>query len=288
MKLNYKNEINLLHFDTVLLRKYPIPFQIHVQLNQLKKKTELIELVSSIHNKPIHPQISRGVHSFGVDSEFSDAKSSQLLDKIVDDYHDLPGLVDAVRADSSINAMAQKVFRDHYEKSQFEISQKDQQYQKFNNYVILGDFNFTLSVLQSFGHLIQNLRTNYDHFSALQSAEINNYINQYCAESLEHIEFTNCHGDELAQLQGPFPKVESVQFQFGYLKTAAIPFDAIFPAVRRMETGSMLFSDLNCFKHNFPHLKHFYFGVFLVQRLSDIETIMELNPQLTSISMFED
>lgn len=152
--------------------------------------------------------------------------------------------------------------------------------------IFLYDFDFTLAVLKIFGHLIPTLRIDYGIYTDQQRGQINQHINQYCAETMTYFEIGHFRGDEFNTLPGPFKKVENVCFKLGKLNTENIRFNEIFPNVKRMDFGPMLFTHSSCFECNFTQLEHLDLNMFQGHNQSKLATTLEMNSHVRSISLY--
>lgn len=200
---------------------------------------------------------------------------------------ELGALVNVSATQARIYAAAQSAFRTKYGSSTVEINNrgmnKDEQFAKRGNFTMLTNFDFTLKALRLFGHLISKLSINYMAFDASQREQINNYVNEYCAPSLEEIELAFCEGDELSQMERAFTRVHRVRFMSGDLNTENVKLNQLFPALRSLSMGSLRASDSKWMEDSFPHLESLEISSY--RSTSDV--VFRLNPQLRHISMFD-
>lgn len=151
-----------------------------------------------------------------------------------------------------------------------------------------GTFNDTLDVVEHFGHLITNLKVDYRLLDTNQSEKLNEYLNIYCLDSLTDIELVHCDSDKIANLHGPFERVENVQFHLGNLRKTALKFQEIFPSIRSLNLGEMYYTHPGCFEHSFPLLENltveFWYG-FYPYTVAQLEKRVQSNPQLKHITI---
>lgn len=193
-----------------------------------------------------------------------------------------------------INKLASKVlFIYKYDEINFQVHhdifQSEPYYEK-ENVIKLYDINFAMKIFEMFGNLITNLKIDYETLPAKQINVINEQIQKYCLDSLNHLEIGYIFGNELMSLKGPFSKAENVsifnQSTHGILKTNGMNFKQMFPKVRRFNVAGVSFTDPKCLEHNFPRLEHL--NLNLKEKNHEyIEKIIQLNPQLKSISLIE-
>lgn len=188
-------------------------------------------------------------------------------------------------------AAAEILYREKYGKLRITISGYQMNFVYFHitatNTIGLYDFDFTLTVLKLFGHLIPSLLIDYEAYTDKQRKQIDQHINEYCAKTLNYFEIGYCRGNEFANLPGPFTNVENVRFKFGVINSENIRFDKIFPNVRRLDLGSVLYTDSNCFEHNFTHLEYLDISRFHTGAHSKLAKTLEMNSHVPSILIYQ-
>lgn len=147
-------------------------------------------------------------------------------------------------------------------------------------------------ILRNFGHLIPNLHVQFYLFYAVEKnvgpmtmKTFENYLEQYCAESLVELSFEH----------SCYTLFEGIEKQFTCLKTLhanictfgeKLPFNKLFPNLQNLELGWNCYRNTTAIRVHFPVLKnlwfydHMYFNSDLKFQKEDIEELLKLNPQL--------
>lgn len=210
---------------------------------------------------------------------------------IIYENFDLVKLTNVAATHPINSAAAEILYRQKYGKLPIRISGRSMYNTSYviseTNTIILYNFNLTLAVLKIFGHLISSLLIDYESYNEQQRIEINQFINKNCAETLSSFEIGYCSDNEFASLPGPFINVKSVRLKHGILKTDNVRFDEIFPSVRRLDMGSMLYKNLSGFEYTFAHLEHLEIGSFEAVHTSKWAKIFEMNSHIRSVSIYK-
>lgn len=194
-----------------------------------------------------------------------------------------------------INKLESKVlFTYKYDEITFQVHHdifESEPYYEKKNIIKLYNIDFALKIFEMFGNLMTNLKIDYETLPVKQVNVINEQITKYCLDSLKQLEVGYIVGDELIGLKGSFSKAENVsivnqsnELEIGILKTNGMNFKQMFPKVRRLNFKGVSFTDPKCLEHNFPHLEHLNINL-KEKNHENIEKIIQLNPQLKSISL---
>ncbi|XP_055306317.1 uncharacterized protein LOC129570651 [Sitodiplosis mosellana] len=158
---------------------------------------------------------------------------------------------------------------------------------------ILWSFRFKL--LRCFGHLITELKIVHvrSHGPSQKdskcAAEIDRYVNEYCADSLVEIEFENCNASTLDDLKKPFSKVETLYIIGCELGSKLSELDKWFPKVRRLGflSANELLSGCNYIAVRFLELQHLSLYLPFDEKNSLSKKyfagLLRLNPNLRSL-----
>lgn len=151
-------------------------------------------------------------------------------------------------------------------------------------YISVSDQLSSLKLLRCFGHLIFNLNFDYNHHKYGQYCMVEQYINEYCADSLNEFGLFFAPEGAAEHFTKSFEKCKKVLFFKCNLDNGSIDLSTLFPKMENLE----IFSH-NRFDKHFPGLKHLSIGGF-TQSLGDISThrknfieILRLNPKLRSL-----
>lgn len=100
-------------------------------------------------------------------------------------------------------------------------------------------WKYCLTFLRHFGHLISKLEISYWGKKPLINlkfaAHLDQYVNEYCAESLTEISFDECETEMMQNLKKPFTKVESIRFECCNLGNELSSINEWFPHVRHLD-----------------------------------------------------
>lgn len=210
----------------------------------------------------------------------------EVLIMIYKDF-ELNDLLNVAKTHPHNHAAVEMVFYDKYRNASFKIGGNSPiHFHRINKEVMIAGHDWTVFVLKSFGHLISRLSINFNSMTELEGQEMIELVSNYC-QTLEHIELVSCKGNELSHFQRPFTKVKKLQFTVGLLDAHTVNLSRIFPVVESITKASTAFFDYRCFEYNFPHLEHMDLDLILTRFPSKVETMLQLNPQLRSVSMMK-
>lgn len=101
--------------------------------------------------------------------------------------------------------------------------------------IIIGDVRTCLQFLRCFGPSIQNLKVNRSYWNSERCDYIDEYINQYCAETLVTLSFLRNRKFSVENFKKPFVNLESIQIKDADLGDQLPLFVEWFPKLRRLE-----------------------------------------------------
>lgn len=165
--------------------------------------------------------------------------------------------------------------------------------QNLKQHKINGNFSLEISgmliclkILRCFGHKISKLAICYGSINEDQEAKVNQYLNEYCADSLVEIRI---EGPTIPNLIKPFCKIKKIEFRFTHLDFKITQFNKWFPNMRRLKFEFVIdtkMEDRRCIEKHFPHLEEIGFNGFSMERNfneTNIANALRLNPQLRKV-----
>lgn len=147
---------------------------------------------------------------------------------------------------------------------------------------------YCLKILRCFGHKISKLTICYGSINEDQEANVNQYLNEYCADSLVSIRI---EGATIPNLIKPFCKIETIEFRFTHLDFKITKFNKWFPNMRRLRFEFVIdtkMEDRRCIEKHFPHLEEIEFYGFSMEinfNETNIANALRLNPQLRKVML---
>lgn len=159
-------------------------------------------------------------------------------------------------------------------------------------FIILSNLSKVLRFLRCFGHLIAELKIAYDWKSWPM---IDQYVTEYCVNSLKEIEFYKAPKDAMENITKPFVEVKVVKLVDGVLGKNLTDFNKWFPQMHRLEVlcPDRIINRNNIEKH-FPNLENMMIGGLfkynkdILFNCSNITEFVRLNPQLRSLKVSGD
>ncbi|XP_055320385.1 uncharacterized protein LOC129577423 [Sitodiplosis mosellana] len=149
------------------------------------------------------------------------------------------------------------------------------------------DLLMSLKLLRCFGHKIRSLVCMNNPDVLLER-----YVNSFCADSLEKIEFSFAWDGAWENLRKPFTKIEAVRFNsYSDLKADVTDFNVWFPQMRRLEFIGTGAKNCSFIAKHFPNLEHVaiieYYLVDYSFDSSNIVELLRLNPQIKSLELHD-
>lgn len=211
---------------------------------------------------------------------------------IIFGFMNIPGLLHMAEINAKYESIASLSFRWKYRDFEIQIWQADSNgEEKFRietrkKVISIDDYYTALGILQHFGNSIRKLRINHSRMQNNHSAMLNHFIAS--SESIMKLKFDYIRENTLAQFTSPLKAVEdfSCYMYTGDFIGNILPFDQLFPKLKKLMLT--LFSDLDYsfIDCHFPHLEHFGYNIGnspVQQRMKLVESIMTKNPQIKSI-----
>lgn len=152
--------------------------------------------------------------------------------------------------------------------------------------ITIKNVQLLLKVLDKFGYLVKTLKI--EHLSPHEISSIYEYINLYCSETLEQIDFTMRDHDFFNAFTMPFKNVQRVSIigKPDQWTNPKLSFSEMFPALQELNLVIHPISDASWFDHVFPHLERIRFDVMSSSRNSYdevLENIIRKNRQIRSL-----
>lgn len=212
------------------------------------------------------------------------------------DYLELIDLISVASSNKRLGKVANLVFARQHSKRCFQF-QNQRLYPDPRLYGVsymINDLKTSLKLLRCFGHLIFRLEFIQNKIITPENTEIAyhmlNYINKYCANSLQNILIDNAQISVLERIEEPFTKV----FNLYYTNCnvfAQDSFNRLFPNMTNLYA---------VFQHNDEPMTHQYgqrinhfprlkaLGILnnyspMVPNIENTSSILRSNPQLTSL-----
>lgn len=181
---------------------------------------------------------------------------------------------------SKNQTLAELYFQEKYARQTFEIGIARTSFDVERNYFDEKGLDVVFDAIKLFGHLMKSVRINNFDLNSNQTLKVNSYINEYCTQSLTHLQIDYGAADRMLNLVGPFIHLERLDIRFGFLRFNQSNFDKTFPALVQLDIGIMTFTS-GCFEHHFPSLEYLSIGNW-----PSTEKIIQLNPQLKHVQLF--
>lgn len=202
----------------------------------------------------------------------------------------LGDLLNVVHSSKCFKRAADLVFKNKYQKSCLSLNRIRNPDDKpieilSQNHICVYDALINFRLLRCFGHLISDLAIHYDDSHLIK---LDQYVNKYCADSLNEIKLLNAKKEAMGHLTKPFTKVEKVFIICGQLDSDSIDFNTTFPEMRHLSICSYSHFD----KH-FPKLESLsisepaYECSDILYRRRNVIEILRLNPQLGSLVLLD-
>lgn len=198
------------------------------------------------------------------------------------EYLDLKDLLNIAHTCKRLQIAAVANFGDEHGKKciilRFPINNElDKFFVGLNDILIVGP-KLQLPFLRCFGAKILHLDLDrqYQQYPRPILTKINDYINQYCTDTLNGL---TIHRNHLIQFEKPFKKLEKLVIEGGVLGAEFPNFANLYPSLRRLEMQKVLFEG-DFIAVSLPHLVHL--SIDITERSSSRE-ILNANRQLQSL-----
>lgn len=132
-----------------------------------------------------------------------------------------------------------------------------QSYEVDDYKICISNLTTCLKFIRSFGHTIDELHINYIGIGRIHCAEVDRYINEYCAETLEFIEIYRAKPYSMNKLKKRFSKVTHVEFENCNLGPQVTNFNEWFPQMSSLRFhGVNKVTDSKCIEKQIPSLSY--------------------------------
>lgn len=182
-------------------------------------------------------------------------------------------------------------------------------YLEFNTSVHIYSRQIFSLILQSFGHLIENMKVTYNEMGT--SEQTNRILSKYCSKSLVSLELGELCSSDAKTFRTPFERVEKLtigkvlssksmwttglDFRF-FRKT--LKLNEVFPQLKKLSFTLTEVPHSNMFAVQFPKLEHIEIGYlhpmfvdysrqYLAKAAAFIENIFKMNQQITNLTIFD-
>lgn len=153
-------------------------------------------------------------------------------------------------------------------------------------------------ILRNFGHLIPNLHVQFTLFYAVEKnvgpmtmKYFENYLAQYCSESLVDLSFEYSCYTLFEGIEKPFTCLKTLHADFCTFGEQ-LHFNKLFPNLQNLKLGWNCYGNTAAIRTHFPALKNLwlyddnYCNSDLKFQKEDIEGLLKLNPQLEKSTFF--
>lgn len=212
-------------------------------------------------------------------SEYISNICNELIDRIFD-FLDLSSLLNVADTCKRLQIAAAAKFGDQYGHKSFVLYPR---YSGFNrDYYFYDDHieitNHVLQLLRCFGAKILDLKM-HDN-----TRKCNQYINQYCVDTLTTISLSRCANLRIENFRMPFKKVVKVCISGSYLGNSLPNFVNLFPNLRYLEMDDNAI-DENSVAVHFPHLEHLNLCMYSKVFIENAVNLLQANPHLQSFKI---
>lgn len=210
------------------------------------------------------------------------------------DFEDLMYLVEA---GPEFSPLAVEVFRRKYKNSKIQIfSARDDMYSwsryrekledENRNNIYLSYLEMILNVFKHFGHIIKHVWIANHNINSNKSAIISKCINKY-GNGLTHLTIRSVLGETLEHFKVPFEKLEDLSLQTDRfpIDNNILPFNQMFPNLRRLKLELAADSSYRFIECHFKHLERLYASDIGRKGKERIESLIRENPQIRSIEL---
>lgn len=164
-----------------------------------------------------------------------------------------------------------------------------QVYQSFSGYLRVNGLEFCYPFIRCFGAEITRLEVDYNNVLDAHKHHLDDYINQYCADTLVRFAFRNGHAFANENFTKPFKHVEEVSTSYCNFGASFMEFPNWFPNLQHLRIVRMVI-DENAIAVRLPHLKQF--DIYIVNNThtdfttENVDRFFHANPQLETIEMY--
>lgn len=237
-------------------------------------------------------------------------RNNDCLLQIFDDL-DVPDLASLSQLNERFASVADYIFRRNAKSIVYLPTYPIQTYLEIGDVVRIFNYKTFASILQAFGHLIENIKITYSEIGT--PTQTNRILSKYCAKSLKSLELGELTRSDAKTFRTPFEKLEkltigkvfssksflsslsSSNFDWNIFRKS-MKLNKIFPKLRSLSFSLTEVPHSNMFAVEFPKLEHIQinylhpmFQHFSAQYLETAaaytENIFKLNPQVRNLTI---
>lgn len=207
------------------------------------------------------------------------------------DFLDLSSLLNVAGTCKRLQIAAAAKFRDEYGDRDITLNlENDSRFGEDAPDIEITEYRFLvrqkvcLPFLRCFGAQISHLSITYGETPGPQLDIVEQYINQYCADTLTSVKFNGNRIFSNRIFQKPFKNVNKVSILFNDLKDQLPNFVNSFPNLRHLKLiGAGL--DAMAIEVSFPNLEHLEFRVKPILTIKNATKLLYANQQLKILNI---
>lgn len=170
----------------------------------------------------------------------------------------------------------------------FKRKHTEKQFEVFDVGIIIRNLQMGINILKYFGRGLRRLSIYYNEIEGPQLGILDQFINQYCTETVKQLELKFVNENVLNQLTVPFKEVEDLTCRIKSKNLNAFkPWNELFPKIRRFDL-SFHSESINFFDVEFPYLENFVLwstGEGVKRNLEQFELFFKKNPTIQSVKI---
>lgn len=210
-------------------------------------------------------------HAGGLKCERVEPKSTEktitniyydCLERIFD-YLDLESLLSVAGTCKRLQVAAAAKFSDEFAHKSVHLYLVDYNEQLHSSRIELNVDHISVvgaklcfSLLRCFGAKIRHLGVSYVHVHDIQCDNLDDFINQYCANTLIGLSLACKRTFKMECFEKPFTSIERVEIYGGDLRTHMVNFVKWFPNLRHLEMNMFITYDETAMAVRLPKLEH--------------------------------
>lgn len=203
-------------------------------------------------------------------------------------------LMDMAKTSTYYEGLVANVFKRKYAKKTFMISdsfEESMMMPPFDREIVQININMAANILSTFGHMMEKVLINYNPFNETQSRKINEYVSNYCSESLIELYFYGCTENPLIGMPKQFQKVKAVSFvPFGGkmvpIGNETHNINDFFPELQRLHLVVEYWENADFINLAYPYLKELKLGLMVNSiDVAVIEELLTKNSQIQSLEL---
>lgn len=167
----------------------------------------------------------------------------------------------------------------------FKQKRTEKQFEEYDVGIIIRDLQMAINMLKYFGSSLRRLSIYYNEIEGSQLDMLNQFVNQYCSETVKKLEVKFLDENVLNQLTMPFKEVEDLTCRIKSKNLKAFkPWNEFFPKLRRFRL-SFHSENINFIDIEFPFLENFVLWTTdngVKRNLEHFEWFFKINPTIQS------